>query len=267
MICLPSHVWSKISGSPVHAASPDDGLAVRQAAADAIQTERSRSNPGFGDLPSVASTVLPRLQQRLVIPTPTPAPAPLPVTHPQQVSRQPGQLPPAPHAQRATDTTQVRPPAQTLPPQQPIAAVHQVNRHILPQPQTQHIQDRPATGPAAQLVAQNPSPQHIPTQQHIPNPGAWSSGTQEQPSQPQPPMGPPSHPTVGGRISAADLAIIRKCLPNIKDLSDDILSNTPSSIRQRPLPSPPTCKWRCTLQRRPRLRNSHHTIQLHKIQG
>jgi hypothetical protein len=40
-------------------------------------------------------------------------------------------------------------------------------------------------------------------------------------------VGPPSLSAAGGRISAADLAIIRKCLPNIKDLSDDILSNTP----------------------------------------
>ncbi len=246
----------------MHATSPEEGLATRHAAAEAIQTERSRTNPGFGDLPSVASTVLPQIQQ-------VQTPSQLHTINPQPESRQLTQTPQVQPAQRTAEAAVTRPAIANVQIQRPTAAPQLVHRQIPMQPQIQPIQNRPADGPAVQPAAHHPPPSKSPPSSTFQTlaPGKMAlKGSRK--IQTNPRVFPPSlHPAAGFRRriwqSYADVCRTSRTFQMIFSLT---LPWRPSfnSIRQPLRPSHQTCKWRCMRQRR---HSSPSTTQLLRTRG
>jgi hypothetical protein len=173
----------------------------QSAASQAMFTERSRTHPGFADLPSVADGIA----------TGPPAPNEIRARQTEAMEDLTARYnldetadPQAnPWAPRAGDQPPFNPP-------QPAQLTQQAAHH-----QQQQItqQDPPLQPPAAQT--------HLTTS--IPNPGDWY--TQHGSSAQPPPPASTSQPNYR-RLSAADLATIRACLPNIAQLSDEAINST-----------------------------------------
>ncbi len=85
------------TGSPQPAPSLQADMTTRQAAAAAMQIERGRSNPGFGELPLVASSLPPNPKQPQVTAAAQPQKDPPSAIHSQQLSINPQQR--LPHTQ------------------------------------------------------------------------------------------------------------------------------------------------------------------------
>lgn len=198
---------------------------VTQAAITAMQIEGSRSNPGFNGLLSVAASIAPDPAGEnfsgagLLTTASTPALSQLgqPPFNPAYAANPPRT---APAQQTASAFTQQQHQLQTA-----ATTNHFTNvQHAQPPfqnalPPTQHTQPllQPAPPPLQPHYAQ--PAQQLPL---VPNPATWSH-QQEAYSLPT-----ASEPL--NYMSAADLVTIRLCLPNIKDMSDQFLSNTPMDL-------------------------------------
>ena len=121
-----------LSGSPKPAPSTQADKATRQAAAAAMQIERGRSNPGFAELPSVASSIAAPCKQPQACTAPQ-TPQTMPTSGPaqQQTIPQQQQAPQAP-----------RPPQPHIAP--PPASVPVQQTPTTPQIQREQVFSRPA---------------------------------------------------------------------------------------------------------------------------
>jgi hypothetical protein len=233
-----------------------------------MQAERGRSNPGFGELPSVASSVInmqqhtqpnPHPQQQQQIPqqqqpTQTFQSAPMqlsrtitqqPFRGPQPQFSNPGAMPwprmPAPinpWANRLTTPQQYQqytPPQMQQqappPPQQQI----QPDRNVFPPQQQQQLQPDYNVIHVPQQHGQVPQ-QQVQFDQHVAVPPAIQQqfiqnpgAWQEGPEQ-QEQDHQVQHNIQPGQLADADIATIRSIFPNLKNLSDSFISSTPMQV-------------------------------------
>jgi len=146
-----------ILGSPPRHTNTDTDRNNEQAAAAAMFAERSRSNPGFRELPSVAASVGDQI-----------------VTNPSvQPSNQ--MPPPISHSQQTGANQQVR--------------------NVFPD------------------ALQSSIPQSF----HTPSPADWFGQSSQQ----------PQAATRANMMTSGDISSIRNLLPNLKEMSDEFLANTP----------------------------------------
>ncbi len=228
-----------------------------------MNVERSRSNPGFQDLPSVASSLesQPSIPQAPSDNTAAPAANPTPQQPTQSAptqtipERPATRFPPRPPFQQPRFT----PPGIMAWPRMPAPFNPWAGRIGTPQNQPlrttaagaqQHILEQAQLPPrqAVQPPAQHEPVPHVipPVQQHIQNPGDWNFdenqpgleqqlGHQQQDqmihAQPQLHAAHQEQnaPATGG-LDPADISAIRDLFPNLKGLSDAFLASTPMTV-------------------------------------